>query len=93
MSERLNMQVDDGIGALLTTLAGGERKKGAYLSELIRGISAAQGTPGADVRLLFNAVMGVTSQIAGIDGRLAVLENQMQHVTSQVSALIAKGAA
>lgn len=77
MSERLNMMVDDGIGDLLTQLAGGERKKGGYLSELIRGIAAAQGTPGADVRLLFNAVMGTTSQIAGIDGRLAAVESQL----------------
>ena len=34
--ERLNLSVDDGIGALLNKLAKGERKRGDYLSNLLR---------------------------------------------------------
>lgn len=89
MGERLNLAVDDGIGDLLTQLAGGERKRGAYLSDLIRGMAQTQGSPGIDVQLLFNAVRGLTGQLAGVDGRVAMLESEVERLTSQVAALIA----
>jgi hypothetical protein len=90
MAERLNLAVDEGVGDMLTALAGGERKRGAYLSDLIKGMAQTQGTPGIDIHLLFNAVRGLTSQMAGADGRLAMLESEVQRLTSQVAVLIAE---
>ena len=46
MGERLNLAVDDGIGDLLTQLAGGERKRGQYLSDLVRGLAQTQRSAG-----------------------------------------------
>lgn len=80
MGERLNLAVDDGIGDLLTRLAGGERKRGAFLSDVIRGLAQTHGTPGADVQTLLFAVRGVTGQVQGIDGRLSVVETQLAAV-------------
>lgn len=80
MGERLNLAVDDGIGDLLTRLAGGERKRGAYLSDVIRGLAQTQGSPGGDLQTLTFAVRGVTGQIQGIEGRLSVIETQLAAV-------------
>ena len=85
MGERLNLAVDDGIGELLTQLAGGERKRGQYLSDLVRGLAQTQGAPGADVQTLLFAVRGVTGQVQGLEGRLSMVE-------AQLAAVIAKAA-
>ena len=75
MAERLNLAVDEGIGELLTQLAGGERRRGAYLSDVVRGLAQTQQTPGADVTTLTFAVRGMGGQVAGLDARLSILEN------------------
>lgn len=41
MARRLNVMIDDDAAALLIRLAGGERKQGAYLSQLIRATAAS----------------------------------------------------
>lgn len=43
MAERLNLAVDDGVGKLMTALAGGERRRGTWLSDLVR-VLAEQGS-------------------------------------------------
>jgi hypothetical protein len=83
MSERLNLAVDDGVGELLTQLAGGERKRGQYLSDLVRGLSQTKGAPGADLQTLLFAVRGVTGQVQGLEGRLEAAEAQLAGVIAQ----------
>jgi len=83
MSERLNLAVDDGIGELLTQLAGGERKRGQYLSDLVRGLAQTQGAPGADLQTLLFVVRGVTGQVQGIEGRLSMVEAQLAPLLAQ----------
>ena len=85
MGERLNLAVDDGVGELLTRLAGGERKRGGYLSDLIRGLSSTTAMPGPDVQTMLFAVRGMAGQVASVDARLVAVEQQ-------VAALIAQGA-
>ena len=75
MSERLNLAVDDGIGDMLSRLAGGERKRGSYLSDLVRGLAATQGRPDADPLTLEMAVKGMAGQLQTLAGRVAILEN------------------
>lgn len=84
MAGELDLIVEDGIGDLLTQLAGGERKRGQYLSDLVRGLAQTQGAPGADVQTLLFAVRGVTGQVQGLEGRLSMVETQL-------AAVIAKG--
>lgn len=78
MAERLNLAVDDGVGNLLTELAGGERRRGQYLSDVVRGLAMTKGMPGADVQTLLFAVRGVTGQVQALEGRLAIIESQWQ---------------
>lgn len=85
MAERLNLMVEDGIGDTLSALAGGERKRGAWLSDLVRGMAQAKGHPEADANTLLFAVRGVAGQVQMIEGRVATLEVQL-------AALIAKSA-
>ncbi len=87
MGERLNLAVDDGIGELLTQLAGGERKRGQYLSDLVRGLAQTQGSPGADVQTLLFAVRGVTGQVQGLEGRLSAVEAQLAAVIAKAAAI------
>lgn len=61
---------------MLTELAGGERRRGQYLSDVVRGLAMTKGMPGADVQTLLFAVRGVTGQVQALEGRLAVLESQ-----------------
>jgi hypothetical protein len=84
MAGELDLIVEDGIGDLLTQLAGGERKRGQYLSDLVRGLAQTKGAPGADAQTLLFAVRGVTGQVQGLEGRLSMVETQL-------AAVIAKG--
>jgi hypothetical protein len=77
MAERLNLAVEDGTGDMLTRLAGGERKRGQYLSDIVRGLAESAGVPGADVQTLLFAVRGVTGQVQTLEGRLARVESQL----------------
>lgn len=74
MSERLNLAVEDGIGDMLSTLAGGERKRGQYLSDLIRGMAKVTGKPAMDTVTMEFALRGLAGQVQTVEGRLAMLE-------------------
>lgn len=78
MAERLNLLVEDGVGDLLTKLAGGERKRGQYLSELLTGMAATDAPAGLDVALLQMAVQGLAGQMRTVEGRVAVMESRWQ---------------
>ncbi len=77
MSERLALVVDDGINELLIELAGGERRRGQYLSDVVRGLAMTKGMPGADIQTLLFAVRGVTGQTSALEGRVAMIEAQL----------------
>lgn len=85
MAERLNLMVEDGISETLAALAGGERKRGQWLSDLVRGMAQTKGQPPVDGNTLLFAVRGVAGQMQTAEGRIATLE-------AQVSALIAQSA-
>lgn len=90
MSDRLNLMVDDGVGDMLTTLAGGERKRGEYLSALVRGLYETRAQAGLPLETLQYAVQGHSGQLLSLHGRVVALENQIAHVNRQMSALIAE---
>ena len=80
--ERLNLSVDEGIGELLNKLAKGERKRGDYLSQLLRSIDEGQDVTGLDVESL-------RLMVQGLGGRLKSLEGELMRVQSQLAAIIA----
>ena len=83
--ERLNLSVDEGIGELLNKLAKGERKRGDYLSQLLRSIDEGQDVTGLDVESL-------RLMVQGMGGRLKSLEGELMRVQSQLAAIIASKA-
>lgn len=83
---RINLMVGKDIPDKLSELAGGERKRGEYLTQLIRAIYAGQqevsaGSDFEQLRLGF----------AGMVGKQKELEGRVLRVEGQLSALMAKG--
>ena len=83
---RLNLTVDTDIPDLLTILADGERKRGQFLSDLVRAIHAQQleVTKGDDLEALRLQLLGLSGQVKMSDVRLSKVEQT-------VAAMIAKG--
>jgi hypothetical protein len=85
MSERINLNVEDGIGALMSDLAGGERKRGQWLSDLVRAMHEThQQAYVSDIEQVKLAFSGLLGQQKQLEGRVIQLERQ-------VSALMASG--
>lgn len=75
---RMNLNVDTDVPAMLAELAGGQRRMGAYLSDLIRNAHAGQvsaGQPG-ELEMLSSAVKHLSAKMKEIDGRLTQLEGR-----------------
>lgn len=82
MAERLSLVVGDGVGALLTELAGGERRRGQYVSMLVRGLVVADEIAAGTITPAF-AVHGLAARVAGLEGRLEAAEAQLAAVIAQ----------
>lgn len=70
MSERLTVALEDGTKELLVQLAGGERKVGAYLSALIRQMSARELVPATELDALEQKFNETDRRIDSIESRL-----------------------
>lgn len=84
---RINLVIGVDIPDKLTALAGGERKRGDYVTRLVRSLYGAEeeAQAGADLETFRLAVTGLASKQLMIEGRLLKLEQT-------VAALIAEGA-
>ena len=78
MTERVTLLLDDGIDDLLVELAGSQRKRGAYVSELIRIAWTARQTQDQPV------------DVQALALGLKVVERRLDHVEGQVAAMIAR---
>lgn len=77
MTERINLSVDDGVGDMMSELAGGERKRGQWLSDLVRAMHEAhQQTHVSDIEQVKMALAGMMGQHKQIEGRVIQLERQ-----------------
>lgn len=75
MVERLNLSVDEGISAMLTELAGGERKRGQWLSDLVRSMyEQRQQIASSDVEQLKMGFAGVVGSTKMLEARVTQLE-------------------
>lgn len=79
MSERLNMMLDDGVADLMSELAGGERKRGQWLSELVRAMheESIKVKAGGDLETMRYAFTGMVGQVKMVEGRLLNVERQL----------------
>lgn len=83
MVERLNLTVDDGIGDMLTTLAEGERKRGQWLSTLVRSMYDQRR------QLAVSDIEQIKMGFAGLVGTTRMLENRVAQLERQLAAVIA----
>jgi hypothetical protein len=84
MAERLNLTVDDGIGQLMSQLAGGERRRGDWLTDLVKAMHSnaeqAQASSFDQLRLSF----------VGLLGEVKMIEARLQHVEGQLAAIVSE---
>ncbi|MEM7131977.1 MAG: hypothetical protein AAF702_37035 [Chloroflexota bacterium] len=86
MAERLNLTVEPDVGEMLTQLAGGERKRSAYLSDLVKGIhESEQEAQVSDLEELKMAFAGLVGKSKMIEWRLQRLENQLAAVINEIT--------
>ena len=75
--ERINLSVDEGVGDLLSELAGGERKRGQWLSDLVRAMhEAGQRVHVSDVEQMKMALAGIIGQQKMLEARVMRLERK-----------------
>ena len=76
---RINLVVGADVPDLLTALAGGERKRGEYITQLVRAVYAGeqQGRAGADFEQMRLAFTGLASKQMVHEQRLLALEGQV----------------
>lgn len=79
---RLNLNVDDDIPAMLTELAGGERKRGEKVSEIVRALYQSRNRVpgGSQVDRLEYELSGITGRLKELDGRLLTVERELAAV-------------
>ena len=78
MGNRVTLILDDGIDEMLVDLAGSQRKRGQYVSELVRIAWAARQTQDQPV------------DVQALALGLKVVERRLDHVEGQVAAMIAR---
>lgn len=84
MSERVSLTIEDGIGKMLTQLAGSERKRGQWLSGMVRAMyEAEQQAQASDVEQLKFALSGVIGQQKQLEGRMLQMERQVAALMCQ----------
>ena len=79
MPKRLNLTVADDIPDKLTALAGGERKRGQYLTDLIRATYDVQATTqtGLDLEGLRLQLLGLAGQVQALESRITQMEKTL----------------
>jgi len=79
VAARLNLTVEDDIPAKLSELAGGERKRGEFITRLVRQLyeESRTGQTGADLEGLRLQVLGLAGQVRSLEGRIIKLERTL----------------
>lgn len=82
MSDRLHLQVDDNIPELMTQLAGGERMRGRWLSDLVKSMHQTQVKGlGDDLYSLSLSHSGLAGQFKNLDARVSKVEHLVSSIT------------
>lgn len=79
MTERISLSVDDGVSGKLTEIAGGERRRGRWLSDVVNAAYENRAIPpsSSDVETLRLTVVGLSGEVQMLEGRLLRAEQQL----------------
>jgi hypothetical protein len=79
VAARLNLSVEDDIPAKLSELAGGERKRGEFVTRLVRQLHEESRSVQTGVNLegLRLQVLGLAGQVRSLEGRIIKLERTL----------------
>jgi hypothetical protein len=79
---RMNLTVEDDVPAKLAELAGGDRKRGDYLSHVVRQLYTGhlETTKGDDLESLRLTQAGLAGRVKDLDVRLSAVERQLAAV-------------
>lgn len=85
MAERLNLTVEDGVGDMLTTLAGGERKRGQWISDLVKAMHEQYTQiDKTDMEQLKLGFAGLTAQMRHFEERLLGAEASIRQLEQRL---------
>lgn len=76
---RLNLTVAEDVPDLLTELAGGERKRGDYLTDLVRELAQREDAPPEEV------IEGLRLQVVGLAGLVGELDRRLKAVEREIA--------
>lgn len=85
---RLNTVLDPDVIPMLDELAGGERKRGAMIGQLVRTAYAGLKS-NADLRTMDVEALRLT--VLGLNGRVQSVEGEVMRLQTQLAALISRG--
>lgn len=79
---RINFVVGADVPEKLTELAGGERKRGEYLTQLVRAVYAGEleAQAGADIEQLKLTITGLAAKQMALESRLLTVERELAAV-------------
>lgn len=75
--QKITIQVEDDIPAILQTLAGGPRQIGGYITKTARSIHSAELYAGDDLAMLLLMLRTLAGQTRHIEVRLSRLESNL----------------
>ena len=78
MTVRLNLSVDDDVPDLLTELAGSERRRGEYISALVRSVAEGRASGQLKEERLQAQIDGILVRQSKMEGRLSELEQTVR---------------
>ncbi|MFN8493986.1 MAG: hypothetical protein U0350_40685 [Caldilineaceae bacterium] len=84
--QRCNLMLDSDVVEMLDELSGSERKRGLWISNMIRTAYAAQRS-NVDIRTM--DIEGLRLTVLGLAGRVQTVEGEMLRTQSQLAAMIA----
>jgi hypothetical protein len=90
---RINLVVGADIPDKLTALAGGERKRGDYLTGLIRAVYAGEreATAGADLEHMRLTLTGLAAKQMSTESRLLTVERELAAMIAERSVAAQRG--
>lgn len=79
MSERITLTVEDGTNEKLIRLAGGQRRRGAWLSEMVAAAFEFQAgaIPATDAEATRLSLLGLAAELQMVKGRLITVEKEL----------------
>lgn len=88
MSERIGLVVDDDVPEMLTALAGGERRRGQWVSDLVRAMHENQEkVTASNIDELRLTVAGLIGEVKMLNARVTGIETEIRRALHEAGIL------